>query len=130
VGVGSFGLRMLIRFALVAVVPLMSGQTAAADQEAARAMAHQFKEVYWKCLADEAVRILPRKMPASDFVIYIKGRCPDEKKSFRVALVDYFAIRHPEIGAGEHLASADYAVGAALDDIASTYVDLATRATQ
>jgi hypothetical protein len=89
--------------------------------------AQRFKEIYWKCLADEAVRVLPRNMSAPDFVIYIKGRCPDQRQQFRVALVDYLALRHSDVAMSDHFSAADYAISTALDDVASAYVDMKTK---
>jgi hypothetical protein len=95
-----------------------------ADAESARALTHQLKDKYWNCLAAEGVQALPRKMSGQDFVIFIRGRCLDQLKHFRIALVDYLALKHPDVEMRAHLAAADQVIQAAIDDIASTYVDL------
>jgi hypothetical protein len=101
---------------------------AGADQEQARLIAHRAKDVYWQCLAHETVRALPRKMSGSDFEIYIKGRCLDEAKQFRIKMADFLSIAHPEMGTANHISSADWAISKAIEDVASTYVDLNTKA--
>jgi len=118
---------MRIPISTAAGLCLLLAPSYAADAEAARLATHRFKDAYWNCLAQEAVKALPRKMAGSDFVIFIKGRCLDEVKQFRIALVDYLAIKHPDVQMPTHLMAADQTIQAALADISSTYVDLKTK---
>ena len=113
-------LLMIAAGLVVAVVSMAK----AADVEKARLATHQLKEPYWQCLSEETVKVLSRKMSGPDFVVYIKGRCPDQKKQFRIALIDYFAMKHPDIATSMHFTTADQVISAAIDDAASAYVDL------
>ena len=103
---------------------------AQADQEKARQWAHSFKEQYWQCLANETERMLPRKISAQDFSLFIKGACPTEAQKFRVALVDYLAMKFPDIAANTHLSAADNAISLAQADVVKTFIELKSGAGQ
>ena len=90
---GAMMRRVLI--GILAIFPAMA--LAQNENDIAGVAAHLLKEAYWNCLAEESVRVLPRKMSGPDFVIYIKGRCPDQLVKFRVAMIDYLAMRHPDV---------------------------------
>jgi len=111
--------RHLITLACVLAV----ASNAYADEEAARRAAHAFKEQYWECLASTAVQALPKKFSGQDFAYYVKGSCPDEAQNFRVAVVDYLALKFPNIDACTHLASANMVISAAQDDIVKFYIE-------
>ena len=66
-------------------------------------------------------------MSGVDFVIYLKGRCPDQLKQFRTAFIDYLAIKHPDVPMAMHFTAAEQVISAAVDDAASAYVDLKTK---
>src|SRR5262245_28323268 len=76
----------------------------AADEERARVAAQQFKQLYWDCLAREVIQALPRKLSGPDFIVYIKDRCSAEQQQFRVAFIDYIAIKHPDVPVSAHFA--------------------------
>lgn len=117
-----------MRLCLVTAAILVgAGLQALADDpatEKAGLTAHQSKEKYWNCLAEEAIRVLPRKMDGQDFMIFIKGRCLDEVKQFRISLISYLSRKHPDVEIRDNMAAADQVIVAAIDDISSTYVDL------
>src|SRR5664279_5816255 len=80
------------RLALAAVLlSAIAGGSASQDavSDQARRIAHQSKEEFLRCLADEAKNVLPRKLDVQEFVIFIKARCHDAIKQFRIALMDY-----------------------------------------
>ena len=114
------------RIALAAVLlSAMVGASAAQDADSiqARQTAHQYKEKYLQCLANESARALPRRMDAQEFVVFIKGRCLDEVKQFRIALVDYIlALKHPELDMQTHFTMSNQIVASAINDIAGSYV--------
>ena len=114
---------------LASVASILVGFTAA-DEEKARQGAHQLKAIYWQCLADVTQRQLTRAMSTEDFSIFIKGVCLAEEQNFRVAVVDYLAMKFPEISTGTHLAEADRLVSLAQADVVSTYIDLKSKPTQ
>ena len=118
--------RIAPRIALAAVLlSAMAGAGAAQDAAAtqARQTAHQYKEKYLQCLADESVRVLPQRMDAQEFTVFIKGRCLDELKQFRVALIDYIlALKHPELDMQKHFTATNQIVAHAIDDAAGNYI--------
>src|ERR1700694_139895 len=116
-------MRVRTLLATVVGILILGNPARAADDEKARLAAHHFKEVYWQCLADETVRNLGRNMSGPDFVIYLKGRCPDQLKQFRIAFIDYLAIKHPDVPMAMHFTAAEQVISAAVDDAASAYVD-------
>jgi hypothetical protein len=90
--------------------------------EESRLAAQQRKEAYWNCLANKAVQVLPRRMARPDFMIFIRGACPDEKTHFRTALTRHLGLEFPNAPA--HLTAADDAIALAVQDAASAYVAL------
>jgi hypothetical protein len=60
----------------------------------------------------------------ADFVIYIRAKCPNERQQFKVAFVDYLALRHPELAMNMHFSAFEDVAKAAIDDVASAYIDL------
>jgi hypothetical protein len=100
-----------------------ASQVAVDDQ--ARRIAHQSKEKFLKCLADETENALPRKLGVQEFVVFIKGRCLDEVKQFRIALLDYIlALDHPDLDIETHFAKSNKIIANTISDIADTYVGL------
>ena len=97
---------------------------AQAREETARLEAHQYKEAYSQCLGNETVQALPRSMSGSDFTIYIKGRCLNERNQFWTKLAAYLSIQFPNVAMAVHFKEADGAITKAIEDAASTYVDL------
>jgi len=110
------------RFSFAAGLPVMG-----ADEEQARLTTNRFKSVYWQCLSNEAIKVLPRNMSGSDFRIYIKGRCLDEANQFRLTMADYLDIKHPDSAAATHISSADRALSEAIENIASFYAGFKTK---
>jgi len=84
--------------------------SAQSREETARLDAHRYKDAYWQCFADEAVRALPRDMSGTDFAIYIKGRCLSEPNQFRIKMAGYLGIKFPDVAAAERINSADWAI--------------------
>lgn len=119
-------MRIAPRIALAAVLlSAMAGASAAQDADSvqARQTAHQYKEKYLQCLADESASALQRKMDAQEFAVFIKGRCLTEVKQFRVALIDYIlALKRPELDMQTHFTMSNQIVAHAIDDIAGSYV--------
>lgn len=115
---------MKARFAALVAILLTLPAFTQADEEKARQWAHDYKEQYWKCLANETQRMLPRNISAQDFSLFIKGACPTEAQRFRVALIDYLAMKFPDIAASTHLSSADNAISLAQADVVKTFIEL------
>ena len=113
---------------IFAIASLALSAFTPADEEKAHQLAHHFKELYWQCLAAETQRMLPRNMSAEDFSLLIKAACPTEAQNFRVALVDYLALKFPDIAASIHLSQADYAISAAQADVVKAFIELKNRA--
>jgi hypothetical protein len=115
-------LRTVVVAAFLWALFLVPGHSA--DPEEARKAAHSFKEVYWNCLANETQRIFPKKLSGQDFALFIKGACPSEAQRFREVLIDFLALKYPEVQQSLHFASAEQAISAARDDIVKAYIEL------
>jgi len=94
--------------------------------EEGRQATHHFKELYWNCLAEEALTMLSTKVTVEDFRSYLLGACSAEKQAFRVPFVDYLAMKHPEMTMQDHSASFDYVIQAAIDETVSGFVKART----
>jgi hypothetical protein len=101
---------------------LLTGWTPA-EIETAHKWSISFRDQYWECLAKETVRMLPTKVSAQDFSLFLKGACPDQAQKFRVAMVDYFAMKHPDIPAQTHLSSADNAISLGQADALKFFIE-------
>jgi hypothetical protein len=119
------GLRVKIVTAITAGLLLasMNFGAHAADVETARRAAHAAKEAYWGCLASTMAQALARKLPTQDFVYYVKGACPDEARKFRVAMIDFLSLKHPDVDMSTHWAGANTAITAAQDNVVSGYIE-------
>src|SRR4051812_1179058 len=89
-----------------------------ANEEQARLTTNQFKSIYWQCLSNEAIKVLPQNMSRSDFEIYIKGRCLDEANQYRITMADYWKLKHPDTAAATHTNPADRAISEAVENVA------------
>jgi hypothetical protein len=91
----------LIIFAVV-----LSGFT---DQqiEAVGAFTHKANEALWTCLKAEVQKSVSLRMTPDDFASYVSGVCFRETRAFRVSLVDYLAMKHPDLDDSTHVATAD-----------------------
>ena len=92
-------------------------------EETARLEAHQYKEAYWQCLSNETAQALPRNMSGSDFTIYIKSRCLNERNQFWTKMAAYLSIQFPNVAMAVHFKEADGAIAKAIEDASSTYVN-------
>jgi len=81
-------------------------------------------DAYWQCLAVETKRNFTRNLSGTDFELFIRGTCKDEAQRFRVAMIDYLALKFPQISAAMHFSSADTAIRAAIEDMVSGYIEL------
>jgi hypothetical protein len=98
-----------------------------ANEEQSRARAHAMKQLYWDCLTKETLRALPKKLSGNDFSLFVKPKCPDERIQFSVALVDYLALKFPDVPMRTHLDQAQSVIQAAIDDVVSSYVEVQSR---
>ena len=61
-------------------------------------------------------------MSAADFTADIASVCPSERQNFRVALIDYLSMQHPDAELGAHLSTANRAIELAQKDIVTAFV--------
>ena len=66
----------------------------------------------------------PGISPGADFQLYIKGTCQVDAQRFRVAMVDYLALKFPDMQVSMHFTTANDAIRLAIEDIVSAYIDL------
>jgi hypothetical protein len=83
-----------------------------------------FKAKYWNCLAGETKRMLQRSLSGQDFALFLKGACPAEANKFRVALVDYLAMMHPDMEISTYVTSANEVISLTQADYVKTYIEM------
>jgi hypothetical protein len=86
-----------MRFVIpVAAMLLLSGFTQAELQKA-KSTTDFFKDAYWKCLADEILRVVPTTMTAQEFSVLMKSACPKERANFFNSLSNYIMMLQPNV---------------------------------
>jgi hypothetical protein len=78
---------------------------------------------YWLCLVKEAVVVLPKGLSRADFALLATAACPAEAQRLRGALIDYWALKSPEMTMTERMATANRPISEAVDDIVDWYMD-------
>jgi len=61
-------------------------------------------------------------MSAQDFTAAIAAACPSERQNFRVTLMDFLSMQHPDAEADAHLTTANRAIELAQKDIVTAFV--------
>jgi hypothetical protein len=90
----------------IVLAVVLSGFT---DQqiEAVGAYAHKANEALWTCLQAEVQKSTNLQMKPDDFARYVKDVCFKETSAFRVSLVVYLVMKHPDVDDSIHIATAD-----------------------
>jgi hypothetical protein len=117
--------RMRLRLALALATLASSALTSSAladEVEDAHRQALQGRDSYWNCLAREYSPDHNKTMSAQDFMADIAAACPSERQNFRVTLMDYLSMQHPDAEAGAHLSTANRAIELAQKDIVTAFV--------
>ncbi len=91
------------------------------EVEDAHRQALQGRDSYWNCLAREYSPDHIKTMSAQDFTADIAAACPSERQNFRVMLMDYLSMQHPDAEAGAHLSTANRAIELAQKDIVTAF---------
>jgi hypothetical protein len=111
-------MRMILAAALAVLAP-----AAWADElDDAHRLAIQGRDSYWNCLAREFQSDGTKGMSAADFTADIAHVCPSERQNFRVTLIDYLSMQHPDAESGAHLSTANRAIDLAQKDIVNAFV--------
>jgi hypothetical protein len=71
----------------------------------------------------EAVVVLPKGLSRADFALLARAACPAEAQRLRVALIDYWALKSPEMTMTDRMATANRPISEAVDDIVDWYMD-------
>jgi hypothetical protein len=111
-------MRMMIAFSLACV----ASNALADDVEDAHRQAIRGRDTYWNCLAREYSPEHIKTMSIDDFTADIAGACRSERQNFRVSLIDYLSIQHPDADSGSHLSTANRAIELAQKDIVTAFV--------
>jgi hypothetical protein len=114
---------MRIHRCLVFAIAAISAGFTDRQIEDARIWAHQTNDIFRACLQAEVQHKLYLRMTRDNFASFIKGACVPETRAFRVLLVDYLAMKHPEIDAETHLATTDSAIQQWRDAATQLYVE-------
>jgi hypothetical protein len=114
-------LRLALALATLASSALTSGALADEVEDAHR-QALQGRDSYWNCLAREYSPDHIKSMSAQDFTANIAAACPSERQNFRVTLMDYLSMQHPDVEAGAHLSTSNRAIELAQKDIVTAFI--------
>ena len=83
------------------------------------------RDAYWDCIGKEGAHILQTtSMAPTDFALYLGGVCPNEAQQFTVAMVDFLAVKYPDIPTGTHMTSAKNAIELAQKNLVTEYIKL------
>jgi len=116
-------MRNLLALALATLTSSALTSSALADEvEDAHRQALQGRDSYWNCLAREYSPDHIKTMSAQDFTADIAAACPSERQNFRVTLMDYLSMQHPDADAGAHLSTANRAIELAQKDIVTAFI--------
>jgi hypothetical protein len=89
--------RMRLLLALATLASSALSSSALADEvEDAHRQALQERDSYWNCLAREYSPDHIKTMTAQDFAADIAAAGPSERQNFRVTLMDYLSMQHPD----------------------------------
>jgi hypothetical protein len=111
-------MRIMIALALACV----ASNALADDVEDAHREAIRGRDSYWNCLAREYSPEHIKTMSVEDFTADIAGACRSERQNFRVSLIDYLSMQHPDAETGSHLSTANRAIELAQKDIVTAFV--------
>jgi hypothetical protein len=111
-----------MRTVMAAVLAMTASAAMADDIDDAHRLAVSGRDSYWHCLAQEYTQDSNRSMSGQDFTVHIASVCPSERQNFRVALMDYLAMQFPGVDAGDHLTTANKAIGLAQADIVNAFI--------
>jgi hypothetical protein len=116
-------MRTLLALALATLASSALASSAFADEvDDAHRQALQGRDSYWNCLAREYSPDHIKTMSAQDFTADIAAACPSERQNFRVTLLDYLSMQHPDAEAGAHLSTANRAIELAQKDIVTAFI--------
>ena len=111
-------MRIMIALALAC----MASSALADEVDEAHRQALQGRDSYWNCLAREYSPDHIKTMSIQDFTADIATACPSERQNFRVTLIDYLSMQHPDAESGTHLSTANRAIDLAQKDIVTAFV--------
>jgi hypothetical protein len=120
----SEGLAVTLRFVILAAAMLLLSGFTQAELEKAKNTKESFKDVYWKCLATEVVRVVPTSMSAQEFSVFTKQACPKERNYFFITLSKYIEMLHPETDKSTVISAANLAILEAQKDAVTALNDL------
>jgi hypothetical protein len=110
-------MRMMIALALTCV----ASAAFADDVEDAHREAIRGRDSYWNCLAREYSPEHVKTMSIEDFTADVAAACRSERQNFRVSLIDYLSMQHPDAESGSHLSTANRAIELAQKDIVTAF---------
>ena len=111
-----------MRMVMAAILAMSATAAMADDLDDAHRLALSGRDSYWHCLAQQYNQDSNKNMSGQDFTVHIASICPSERQNFRVALVDYLSMQFPGVDAGDHLTTANKAIGLAQADIVNAFI--------
>jgi hypothetical protein len=113
---------LALAFATCAATLTWASGALADEVDDAHRQALQGRDSYWNCLAREYSPDHIKSMSAQDFTAAIAAACPSERQNFRVTLMDYLSMQHPDTEVDAHLTTANRAIELAQKDIVTAFV--------
>jgi hypothetical protein len=115
-------MRILLALAFATLTVTWASGALADEVEDAHHQALQGRDSYWNCLAREYSPDHIKSMSAQEFTVAIAAACPSERQNFRVTLMDFLSMQHPDAEADAHLTTANRAIELAQKDIVTAFV--------
>jgi hypothetical protein len=111
-----------MRMMIVLALACMASNALADEVDDAHREALRGRDSYWNCLAREYSPEHIKTMSTQDFTADIAAACPSERQNFRVSLISYLSMQHPDAEDGAHLGTANRAIELAQKDIVTAFV--------
>jgi hypothetical protein len=111
-----------MRTMMILALVCLTSNALADEVDDAHRQALQGRDSYWNCLAREYSPEHIKTMSIGDFTADIAAACPSERQNFRVTLIDYLSMQHPDAESGVHLSTANRAIELAQKDIVTAFV--------
>jgi hypothetical protein len=113
-----------MRLAMASATLLLLAGFTQAELDKAKGTKEFFKDAYWKCLANEIVRVAPTSMSIQEFSVLMKRACPKERNDFFNSLSNYIVMLQPDVDRSTVAPAANIAVLDAQKDAVQALSDL------
>ena len=120
----TLGAIATMRLAMASATLLLLAGFTQAELDKAKGTKEFFKDAYWKCLANEIVRVAPTSMSIQEFSVLMKRACPKDRNDFFNSLSNYIVMLQPDVDRSTVAPAANIAVLDAQKDAVQALSDL------